>query len=100
MSKKEHKSDKRTLLEYLAVQNELSPDALAGEARVELRGKNQLFVSGCRRIIVYSPTLIVLAIKGDELSIKGERLICTSYHTGTVSIGGAISSVSFLGGEE
>ena len=100
MSKKEHKSGKRTLLEYLAVNGELSPDSLAGEARVELRGKNQLFVSGCRRIITYSSTLIVLAVKGDELFVKGERLICTAYHSGAVSIGGAISSVSFSGGEK
>ncbi len=101
MSKSKHKTDKRSLIEYLAVGAELSPDSLAGEVRVELRGKNQLFVGGCRRIITYSPTLIVLRVKGDELSVRGERLICTSYHGGTVSIEGAISSLSFgKGGEE
>lgn len=98
--KEKNKSDKRGFLEMLAVGAELSPDALAGEVRIELRGKNQLFVGGCRRIITYSPTLIVLAVKGDELSVVGDRLICTSYHSGTVSIEGAISSVSFKGARE
>ena len=93
--KENNKTDKRGLLELLAVKAELSPDALAGEVRVELRGKNQLFVGGCRRIVTYSPTVIVLAVRGDELSIKGKRLVCTSYHGGTVSIEGAISSLSF-----
>ena len=98
--KENHKTDKRGLLELLAVRGELSPDSLAGEARIELRGKNQLFVGGCRRIITYSPTLIVLAVKGDALSVKGKRLICTSYYGGTVSIEGEIRSISFGEGEE
>ena len=93
--KEKNKTERRSLLEILAVGAELSPDALAGEVRIELRGKNQLFVGGCRRIITYSPTLIVLAVKGDELSVIGERLVCTAYHGGNVSIEGAISSLSF-----
>ncbi len=98
--KENHKTDKRGLLELLAVRGELSPDSLAGETMIELRGKNQLFVGGCRRIITYSPTLIVLAVKGDALSVKGKRLICTSYYGGTVSIEGEIRSISFGEGEE
>ena len=97
MSKKEHKSDKRGFLERLAVAAQISSDSLSGEARLELRGKNQLFVTGCRRIVTYSPTLIVLAVKGDALSVMGERLVCTSYYYGAVSIEGAISSLSFGG---
>lgn len=100
MSKNQYKSQKRGFLEYLAVKGEISPDSLAGEVRVELRGKNQLFVYGCRRIVTYSPTLISLAVKGDELCVEGERLICTSYYGGAVSIEGVIISVSFRGGEE
>ena len=100
MSKKDHKSLKRGFLEYLAVNGEISPDALAGEVRVELRGKNQVFVYGCRRIITYSPTLIALAVKGDELSIEGKRLVCTAYHGGAISIEGVILSLSFQGGKE
>ena len=99
MSKNQQKPQKRGFLEYLAVKCEISPDSLAGEARIELRGKHRLFVYGCRRIITYSPTLIALALKGDELSIKGERLICTSYHGGAVSIEGVIFSLSFCGGK-
>ncbi len=97
--KENHKTDKRGLLELLALKGELSPDALAGEPRIELRGKNQLFVGGCRRIITYSPTLIVLAVKGDELSVRGGRLVCSSYYSGAVSIEGAIRSISFGEGE-
>ncbi len=100
MSKDKQKKDKRSFVEYLSAGAELSSDSLAGEVRIELRGKNLLFLGGCRRIVTYSPTLIVLSGKGDTVSIIGERLICTSYHGGTVSIEGAISSVSFGEGVE
>ncbi len=98
MSKQGQKGDKRGLVEYLSVKAELPSDALAGEARIEIRGKNLLFVNGCRRILKYSPELIILSVKNDSVHIMGERLICTSYHAGAVSIEGCIFGVSF--GEE
>ncbi len=100
MSKSRQKEDKRGFMELISLKTELESDALIGEVRVELRGRNSMFVGGCRRIITYSPCLIVLAVKGDKISIKGERLVCTSYHSGTVSIDGQISSVSFGEGEK
>ena len=100
MSKKKQKEEKRGFIEYLSMKAELPSDAVAGEVRIELRGRNLLFLCGCRRILKYTPELIVLSVKGGTVSVTGERLICTSYHSGTISIEGAISSVSFGEGEE
>ena len=100
MSKKTADNEKRGFFEYLSVKTELPSDALCGEVRVEMRGRNLVFLSGCRRIIKYSAEEMILAVKGDLLSVKGTRLICSSYHGGTVSIEGSISSVSFEGGDE
>jgi len=101
MRNNKQKEQRRTLVEYLSLKAELPSDALAGEVRIELRGRSSLFAGGCKRIITYSTGLIVLAIKGGTVSVKGEGLICTSYHSGTVSIEGRITSVSFgEGGEE
>ncbi len=100
MSKNEQKSRKRGIVEYLSLKAELPSDALAGEVRIELRGRNSLFLGGCRRIVKYSPELIVFRIKGGEVFIKGDALICTSYHSGTVGIEGRIGSVSFSEEEE
>ncbi len=96
MSKKEQKKEKRGIVEYLSMKAELPSDILAGEVRVELRGRNTMFLCGCRRISNYSPKLIVFEIKGGRVGIFGEGLICTSYHAGTVSVEGYISSVRFL----
>lgn len=94
------KENKRTLVEYLSVKAELPSDALIGETRIELRGRNILFIGGCRRILKYSPTLIAVEVKGDCVVVKGERLICTSYHAGNISVEGFISSLSFGGLED
>ncbi len=96
MSKNEQKSRKRGIVEYLSVKAELPSDALAGEVRIELRGRSSLFLSGCRRIASYSPELVLLRIKGGNVGVFGNDLICTSYHSGTVSIDGQIESVRFL----
>ena len=96
MSKNEQKNRRRNLVEYISLKAELPSDALAGEVRKELRGRNTLFLGGCRNIVKYSPELVVLGIKGGEVAILGERLICMSYYEGTVSIEGLIESVRFL----
>ena len=94
------KDNKRTLIEYLSIKAELPSDALAGETRIELRGRNLLFIGGCRRILKYSPTQITVEVKGDRVSVGGERLECTSYHAGNVSVEGRICSVNFEKGDE
>ena len=94
MNKKNDK-EKKGLLEFLAVKTALPSDALLGEMRIELRGRNTLFMQGCRRILKYSPEEMIMAAKGFSISVKGERLVCSTYHDGVVSIDGIISGVEF-----
>lgn len=100
MSKEANKKtrEKRGIVEYLALKTELPADALTGDFRIELRGRNTLFMQGCRRIVKYSPEEMIMAAKGFEVSIKGQRLICSTYHDGTVTVDGYINSVEFLNG--
>lgn len=94
------KDKKQGFLEYLSVKAELPSDVIAGDVRVELRGRHCLFIQGCRRIQKYSPEHITVNLRSDNMSVKGERLVCTSYHAGAVSIEGLIVSVSFDGEED
>jgi hypothetical protein len=98
MNKKSNKNKAR-IVEYLAVKTSLASDSLVGEARIELRGRNTLFMQGCRRILKCSPEEMVMAAKGFAIRIRGQRLICSTYHDGTVSIDGLIESVALDGGE-
>ena len=73
----------------------LPSDALFGEVRIEVRGRELLLVSGCRRILKYSSEEIMLKLKGFCVCIDGRGLLCTAYHYGSVSIEGEICNISF-----
>ena len=83
------------------LQNKISlpSDALMGEVRIEMRGRNTLFVCGCRRIIKYSPKEIIFAVNGYSIAVGGEGLVCTTYHYGSVTVEGKIDSIAFEDGE-
>ncbi|MBR3686434.1 MAG: YabP/YqfC family sporulation protein [Clostridia bacterium] len=91
---KGHK-EKRGFLELLAVKAELPSDVLGSDFRVELRGRNTLFMQGCRRILKYSPDEMIMSARGFAVVIEGERLICSTYHGGTVTVEGNILAVRF-----
>lgn len=90
---------RKTLSECLQSGLRLPSDTLAGEVRIEMRGRQTLFVSGCRRIIKYSPEHIIFAVKGYSIDIKGALLVCTTYHYGSVTVEGCICSITFGDGE-
>ena len=95
MSGAGNKGKRCGIVEYLSVKAELPSDALTGDFRLEIRGRNTLFVHGCRRIIKYSTEEMILGTRDFRVRVGGERLICSSYHIGTVSIEGYINSVCF-----
>ena len=96
----ENSSKKRGIVEFLSVKTALPSDILTGEFRLEIRGRNNCIVNGCRRILKYSPTEMILSIKGFSVNISGERLVCSSYHDGAICIDGYVYGVSFDGKEK
>ena len=102
MSKENNKNsgERRGFIELLAQKTALPSDLILGDFRLEIRGRSTLFMQGCRRILKYSPEEMIMAAKGFDVDIKGRRLVCTSYHDGTVTVEGVIGSLEFLGGEE
>lgn len=78
----------------------LPSDAFASGFGVEMRGRGLLFLQGCKRIIKYSPEEMILAAKGFDVSIKGERLVCTTYYGGTVTVEGRIDKIDFAAEED
>ena len=93
MSKSHDK--KAGLIEILSQKTALPSDALTGDFRLEIRGRNSAIVCGCRKILKYEPQNVVLSAKGFNVAIFGERLICTAYHEGAVCIEGYIIGVQF-----
>ena len=89
-----------SLSEKLNRHLDITPDVLPHGSLIELRGRKSLSVTGCGKILEYTPEKIRVALKKDELCISGCRLLCTSYHRGEIGIDGVIESVSFRARED
>lgn len=90
---------RRTPAEWLAVHLDFPPDVWEGGMRLELRGRHALTVCGCRRILSYDPAEICLRLKGCTLTVRGARLICSSYLAGAVGIDGRVDALCFSDGD-
>lgn len=84
-----------TSAEKLNKSLDIPPDVLPHGTLVSIRGRVSLSLSGKSSILLYTPEEIKLAIHKSILSVKGHRLVCTSYHAEEVRIDGRIDSVSF-----
>lgn len=94
--KKNHGRDGREHLpEWLVKRLDFPPDVLCGGLRVEMRGRESLTVEGCRKILVYTPTLIKLKMHRCVLVIEGERLLCHAYLSGAVGLEGMVNCLHF-----
>lgn len=77
----------------------ISDDIVSG-GLIELRGRCEMTVGGCRRIEKYSDGEIILRLADCSVSIKGRALSCTAYFADTVGISGYINGVIFTDTEE
>ena len=96
----ENRKNKPTIAEILASKTSLPSDLLLGEFRLEIRGRNTVIINGCRRILDYSPEFVRVSIKNESVGIRGERLVCSSYHDGAICIEGHIDGIVFESEED
>ena len=69
---------------------------IRSEPTVVLCGEGELTAYGCRRIVLYTQPEIRLAMRRKTLCICGDRLICTSFSAGTVTVEGEIRAIRYL----
>ena len=74
-------------------------DMVCGADMLEMRGRGDLTVRGCRKILLYTAQEIRLLLCEYVLVIKGEGLYCASYYAGAVRVDGEIASLEFEGKE-
>ncbi len=96
--KKEESSraKRMSIVERLGQRLDIPADVISG-IHIELRGRNNLTVRGCRKILLYTETEVRVRLYGETLLICGSGLYCTAYHSGVVEIDGIIDSLCFLG---
>ncbi len=62
---------------------------------IELRGRHELAVQGCRKILTCTENEVCLALRETGLHVAGKRLHCTTYYAGAVSVNGEIDALFF-----
>lgn len=85
---------------FMAEAISLPSDAFSSGFGIEMRGRGLLFLQGCRRIIKYTPSEMVFSAGDFFVTVLGDRLLCTTFHGGTVTVEGKIDGISFVGEAE
>lgn len=84
---------KKDLLARFGERLDIPREALPGGFGVTLSGESELTVRGCRRIVRYGVTEIVLGVGKTTLAVRGERLLCAAFGAGCVTVTGRIVSL-------
>lgn len=74
--------------------------AISENNMIVMRGQRGATVYGCRKILFYSPCEIRLDVGKKAVSVVGERLYCSSFSAGTVTVQGCVTGVSYLNAEK
>ena len=94
MAEKE-KRERGGLREKLLHALDLPADTLPGGWMIEMRGRHEITVRGCGKILAYMPEQIHLSLPHCVLSVRGCRLCCIAYHADAVSVEGVIRQIAF-----
>lgn len=94
MREKKEKNEK-SIAERLCQRLDIPSAVLAGGHKVEIFGRESLSVSGCKKIILYAPCEIRLALSDSVLCVVGRDLVCVAYSPTELSIEGRIDNLLF-----
>ena len=87
--------NKKKITDRLCQKLDISPDILLNSHKVEIFGRNAINVSGCKKILLYAPCEIRLALSDSVLCIVGRDLVCVAYSKNEVAIEGRINNVFY-----
>ena len=99
MKKRKIRNERPTLSELLSKLADIPADLSSGMS-LEMRGRNELLLCGCREILCYSPERIRIIQCGYCVSVEGRRLTMTSYSDGRINVCGEIDRIDYCGGDE
>lgn len=86
-----------TFAELISAVADIPADITDGMT-LEMRGRNELLLCGCREIYEYSRERIRIMQGKCPVCITGRRLTMTSFSEGRITVGGEIDSIDFCGG--
>ncbi len=91
--------DRPGLAEVVSRLADIPADLLSAGMTLELRGRNELLLCGCREILEYSGERVRVIQGGGTVCVIGRRLTMSSFSEGRIVIGGEIDAIDLCGGE-
>jgi sporulation protein YqfC len=85
---------KERLSERFCRRFDLPADIVSGGLTLELRGRSNLLLCGCREILAYSTERIRLRLSNGQIEIWGRSLVMTVYYEGQTGIDGEIYGIN------
>ncbi len=96
---KNRKNARPRAAEIISRLTDIPADALSGGMTLELRGRNELLLCGCREITEYSESRVCLTLGSCEVIVVGRRLTMSSYSGARVTVKGEIDGIDLCGGD-
>ena len=92
------KEKKAPLIERVCRAIDIVPEAVSNTPYIELHGRTLLKIRNGGKILLYTPTLIKIALPNtrDTLSVCGKELSCSFFNMGAIGIEGEILTVTYL----
>ena len=81
------------LIRAVVSKAQLPCDLLGGEFRLELRGRRELYICGCRRILKYSEEQMIFHTRAFDVCIDGKNMSCASFHCSGILVEGLINNI-------
>lgn len=98
--RKNHKSKTSVPFKHRLANRFGISDDIVSAGLIELRGRCEMTVGGCRKIEKYSDGEIILRLADCSVSIRGRALSCIAYFADTVGIRGYVNSIMFTNTED
>ncbi len=96
--KKKVRHERPTFAEILNYLADIPADLTDGMT-LEMRGRNELLLCGCREILEYSASRIRVLQGNCEVCILGRRLTMSSFSDGRITVAGEVDAMDFCGGD-
>lgn len=92
MKKKDKRDEKIPFSERICQKLDAMP---LSPLSIEITGRQEAVIWGCKSILVYSEELIRLGTSGPDVLIEGKKLTCPAYGGGGIVISGLLRSISY-----
>ncbi len=96
---KKSKNDRPGASELLSRLADIPADVTYGGMSMELRGRSDLLLCGCREILEYSCSRIKIIQGSGCVCVIGRRLTMSSFCDGRISVCGDIDGIDLCGGK-